>query len=220
MEILFKSFLTIHIIGGLTGLLAGSVNLLMKKGGLRHKKIGNLFVWGMLSAGGSSLILSLLHPNYFLFMVGVFTLYMVLTGKRYLYLKLIGKGRKATWFDWGLSLGMALVSLFLVGLGIIYLIHSISFGFVFIVFGIFGLLFVKEDLSNYREKSIYKNYWLLAHISRMVGGYIASITAFLVVNAKYIPFEFPLFILWIFPSLLLVPFIIKWSKKYGLKKLN
>ncbi len=220
MDILFTLFLILHILGGLTGLLAGSVNLLMKKGGLLHKKIGKLFVWGMLIAGGSSLILSLLHPNYFLFMVGIFTIYMVVTGSRYLYLKLIGKGRKATWFDWSLSLTMGLVDLFLLGLGIIYIINAISFGLVFLVFGIFGLLFVREDINNFREKSRYKNYWLLAHISRMVGGYIASLTAFLVVNAKYIPFEFPLFLFWIFPSMLLVPFIMKWSRKYGVKKLS
>jgi hypothetical protein len=85
------------------------------------------------------------------------------------------------------------------------------------VFGFISLGFVRRDLINYTGKMTEKNYWLLMHLQRMMGAYIASTTAFLVVNAKYLPFEFPGFVFWLLPTAILTPLIIIWSKKYSKK---
>jgi len=90
MDTFFTIFLVLHIIGGSVGLLTGSINLVMRKGDRKHKMVGRVFVYSMLTAGLSALILSVVHPNYFLFMVGVFTIYMVGTGNRYIYLRMLG----------------------------------------------------------------------------------------------------------------------------------
>lgn len=192
----------------------------MKKGGRYHRIIGKLFVYGMLTTGFSALVLALLHPNSFLFMIGIFTLYMVGTGNRYIGLRLLGFNQKPKLLDWTLTIAMLLSGIWLIALGIFVLTKAVLFGWVYLTFGFFGLLFVKGDLDNYRGKSRFKNYWLLAHIARMTGGYIASLTAFLVVNATYIPISFPPVFLWLFPSLLLVPFIILWSRRLAVKKLS
>lgn len=218
MEKLFTILLVLHIAGGLTGLIAGSINLIMKKGGQLHRKIGKIFVAAMITAGFSALGLSVIHPNYFLFMVGIFTIYMVGTGNRYVYFRLIGKDQKPKFLDWLLTVSMALSGILLLGIGIWILSGSNYFGIVFIVFGLFGLRFVTEDVKNYKGKSRFKNFWLVSHISRMTGGYIASVTAFLVVNAKYLPIQLPSVLIWLLPSLILVPFIIKWSRKMAVKK--
>ena len=55
---------------------------------------------------------------------------------------------------------------------------------------------------------------MLVHIGRMMGGYTASLTAFIVVNAKYYPFEVPSLVIWLGPAVLLTPFSIYWSKSY------
>ena len=151
-------------------------------------------------------------------MVGIFTVYMVGTGHRYIYLKLIGKNQKPQLLDWMLTLSMAISGIVLIGLGIYFVFNSNYFGTVFIVFGALGLRFVKDDLKNYKGQSRFKNYWLLAHIARMTGGYIASLTAFLVVNSKYSPVQLPSVFVWLLPSLILVPFIVKWSRKFAVKK--
>lgn len=80
----FKIFLIVHIAGGSIGLLTGLLNIIQKKGDKKHKQIGRVFYFSMLVAGLSSLVLSYLKQNYFLFMVGLFTLYMVVSGQRYL----------------------------------------------------------------------------------------------------------------------------------------
>ncbi len=171
----------------------------------------------MLTAGFSSLVLSIMHPNYFLFMVGVFTIYLVGTGYRYIYLKLLGSDQRPAIIDRTISVCMLLAGLLFIGLGINNLIALNNFGIVFIVFGILGLRFVKSDFDNYKGKLKAKNYWLLAHLQRMTGAYIASATAFLVVNAKYSPVDLPAAVVWLLPTVILTPLIISWSKKYEVK---
>jgi uncharacterized membrane protein len=215
MQNYFSIFLVIHIIAGSVGLISGTLNLVLKKGGKTHRIIGQFFTYGMIVAGLSALIMSVLKTNHFLFVVGVFTLYMVITGNRYIYLKMLGKNQKPAFFDWIISAAMALTALGFLILGIILLLSQNNFGIVLLVFGVISFGFVRSDFLNYRGKIKEKNYWLLMHLQRMTGAYIASATAFLVVNAKYIPFEMPAFIFWLLPTVLLTPLIVIWSGKYS-----
>src|SRR6187549_2946436 len=105
MDILFKTFLILHIIGGSVGLFTGTINLVRRKGDNKHKLTGKIFAIGMLTAGFSSLALSILHPNYFLFMVGAFTIYLVGTGSRYVHLKMLGRDQRPTPLDWIITTG-------------------------------------------------------------------------------------------------------------------
>ncbi|MBK9024161.1 MAG: DUF2306 domain-containing protein [Saprospiraceae bacterium] len=65
MDTLFKIFLIIHIIGGSVGLITGTINIIRKKADKNHRLIGTIFVYAMITAGFSSLVLSILHTNYF-----------------------------------------------------------------------------------------------------------------------------------------------------------
>lgn len=218
MGIVFKIFLTIHIVGGTTGLLTGIVNMIAKKGDSKHKFVGKLFSISMLTTGLSSLVLSVLHPSRFMFMVGIFTVYMVGTGNRYLYLKMLNNNQKPKIIDWALTISMLLVGILFIGLGTMSLLKSNFFGLVFVTFGFLGLLFVRHDIKNYIGKSDILNYWLSEHLQRMIGAFIASSTAFLVVNAKYLPEYIPIAVYWLFPTVILTPLIIKWARKYEVKK--
>lgn len=218
MDTSFTLFLILHIAGGSVGLLTGFFNILRKKGDRKHILIGKLFVYSMLTAGISALVLSVLHPNYFLFAVGIFTIYMVSTGNRYIYLKMLNDDQSPKPIDRIITLTMLLAGLFFTGLGISHLAKANFFGLVFIMFGFFGLLFVRQDFKNYRGKTDIKNYWLVAHLQRMTGGFIAALTAFLVVNAKYLPEQIPGFLYWLLPTIILTPMIIRWSRKFEVKK--
>jgi uncharacterized membrane protein len=218
MDILFKIFLMLHIAGGTIGLLTGTINLFRIKGDRFHRRIGIVFMYSMLTAGFSSLVLSAIHPNYFLFMIGVFTLYMISTGKRYINLRLSDGTQKASRVDWGITVMMLAAALLFISIGIKFIVKQNFFGTVFIVFGSLGLSMVKRDFANYNGRSRAKNYWLLAHLQRMTGAYIASLTAFLVVNAKYFPDYLPAVFFWLLPTAILVPLIIRWSRKYEVRK--
>ena len=112
---------------------------------------------------------------------------------------------------------MLLAGILFIVLGIRNLVAHNNFGIVFIVFGGLGLRFVKTDFDNYKGKLKAKNYWLLAHLQRMTGGYIAATTAFLVVNSQYSPVILPAVVVWLLPTVILTPLIISWTKKYEVK---
>lgn len=217
MNTIFKVFLILHIIGGSVGLFTGMLNILRKKGDKNHKLIGKLFFVAMLTTGISSLVLAYIHLNYFLFMVGVFTLYLVGSGQ--LYLKHQQQDKlDSKLIEWIITILMLLAGLLFVGIGISTIIKSNLFGLVFITFGSLGLFFVRQDFRNYNNKTTLKNYWLVGHLQRMTGAFIAALTAFLVVNAKYFPNQIPSFAYWLFPTVILTPMIIKWSRKYEVRK--
>lgn len=203
----FNFLLIVHIAGGSLSLLLGSYILLTKKGGKTHRLLGNIYFISMLTAAVVAFPMSYLHPNYFLFIVAVFTAYMLLTGKRYL------KKTKLTpvsFVDWLLTGCMLAAAILFIIFGTLLLVQHKSFGIVFIVFGAIGLLYVAQDYKNFKGKSKIINFGLTTHLQRMIGSYIASATAFLVVNNTILPS----ILAWLLPTLILVPLILKWSRKY------
>ena len=80
----FKFLLILHITGGTISLLLGAFILAKKKGNRLHKLIGQIYFFALLMASLVALPMSYLHANYFLFIIGVFTSYMLVSGKRYI----------------------------------------------------------------------------------------------------------------------------------------
>lgn len=204
---IFKILLFVHIVGGSLSLLSGAYILLTRKGGKKHSRLGNVYFICMLTASLVALPMSYIHPNYFLFIIGVFTSYMLISGKRYQTKKTVAH---VTAVDWILTLVMLVFGLLFVGFGAFNMYKSNYFGIVFLVFGSIGLLFVYQDKLNFTGKSPIENYGLTTHLQRMTGSYIASATAFLVVNNNILPS----IIAWLLPTILLVPLIVSWTKKY------
>lgn len=212
MQQLFTILLVLHIIGGATSILLGSYILFTKKGTKRHRLIGNIYFYAMLTGAIVAMPMSYIHPNFFLFIIAVFTAYMLLTGKRYLTKKSMAD---ITMTDWILTLVMLIFAIALIILGVYHLLHPRIFGIVFLSFGTISLLFVYKDYKNYSGKAAVKNFGLVTHLQRMMGSYIASVTAFLVVNNRILPPT----VAWLLPTVIIVPLIVKWSKKYTVKQL-
>ncbi len=210
LELIFKILLVIHIIAGSVGLITGTINIARKKGDKLHKNVGLFFLYGMLINGFAGLLMTLIHSNPFLFIVGIFSIYMAATGQRYLSLKGLLKGEKAKNIDWILSSTMLLFGIGFVIYGILLLVSSNNFGIVLLVFGFISISMVYQDFKNYKGQNSIKNFWLLVHIQRMIGSYIAAATAFLVVNNTILPG----IVAWLLPTLILTPLIFKWSNKY------
>lgn len=210
MQQLFTILLVMHIIGGATSIIFGSYILFTKKGTKRHRLIGNIYFYAMLTGAIVAMPMSYIHPNYFLFIIAVFTAYMLLTGKRYLAKKSVADIATT---DWLLTVVMLIFAVALIILGVYHLLKPRIFGVVFLSFGAISLLFVYKDYKNYSGKAAVKNFGLVTHLQRMMGSYIASVTAFLVVNNRILPPT----IVWLLPTVVIVPLIVKWSKKYTVK---
>lgn len=67
---IFDFILGLHIVGGGVGLLFGTIAMIRPKGDGPHRKFGKGFYVGMLLASLSGLVLSVMHPNTFLFEIG------------------------------------------------------------------------------------------------------------------------------------------------------
>jgi uncharacterized membrane protein len=213
MPSLYQLLLIVHIVAGTTGLLSGTLAAIVKKGSSAHKVSGQFFFWGMLLASIAALVLSNLpeHHNLFLFAVGGFTLYMIVSGYRVIFAKRNAKIKTAPNYlpDYVIQLLGVLFGGFLLWMGIKSLLNEETFGIVPIVFGVININFARVDFQLIYSKKPIQSFWMRNHIVRMMGGMIASYTAFLVVNIKIQPN----WILWLAPSLigslLITYFIIK-----------
>lgn len=202
MNSLFPILLVLHIAGGAAGLLSGSIAASVKKGNAIHKLSGKIFFYGMLTASLSALVLSWLpgHQNLFLFAVGGFTLYMILTGYRIVWLKrqLTNNTQPISVIDYGLSLFGLLFGLYLLFQAITLLGAGKMFGLVPGVFGLICINYARMDYTLLSGKKTIRAAWMGNHITRMMGALIASYTAFLVVNVE-IQMEW---LLWLLPTLI------------------
>jgi len=100
--------------------------------------------------------------------------------------------------DYALLIVALIGDLGLIGIGAWWLSVGNMMGVVALVFGLVGTLFVRNTYQKFNRPPSDKKHWLRAHLSGMLGGYIATVTAFLVVNIDFLPF----YVTWFLPSVL------------------
>lgn len=210
MEPFLRIILILHIIGGFIALVTGAVAMSTRKGGRLHRLNGKIYFWGMTAVFISAVTLSIAHHIPFLLMVGFFSYYMVVRGYRILYLKKLNLGQKAGWLDWGIVLAAGGFIVYLVIWGINNAVKGNGFGYVGIVFGFIGCSFLAGDVRKFLRPPTEKMHWWFTHISAMCGGYIATVTAFVVVNVHLTPG----WVLWLLPTAIGTPLIALTVRKY------
>ena len=219
MENLIQSVLYFHAFSGAVALISGIVAIISKKGRKTHILSGKFYFWSMLSVIITGLIVGSYRGNLFLQLIAIFSFYMAFTGKQVLRNK---KEFIVKPIDWGVNIISLMTGLFMLYLVIIN-IQKVGFAGVIPMLLVFGFLLswmAAEDLNKMRKKKFVKNDWLYTHIGRMGGSFIATSTAFLLVN---ISFE-PRWVVWLAPTAIGTPLIIaaiaKWKKKLEPKKVN
>lgn len=208
----------IHIVSGFTALVCGAVAILPKKGKGRHKKAGRTFFWSMIAVALTAIYLSIVNVIPFLFLIAIFSYYLTWTGYKSIHWKNKSLPIFVYWFD---LISTCIVTIF----GIVMVLLSVlswfnihinemisSLKVILLIFGVGTLIFSIQDLKIIiSNKSISKFLWMYLHIGRMLGAYIATFTAFLVVNSQYFPT--PL-ISWLAPTILGTPLIVYWVRRY------
>jgi hypothetical protein len=116
--------------------------------------------------------------------------------------------------DWCAAVAMLLAGIVFVATGAL----DANLGnqrWIRIVFGSIGLLLSGLDLWRFFKPSQSKRTWMLEHMGRFLGAYIATVTAFSVVNFQFLPSLWR----WFWPTIVGVPLILLWQSYYR-KKLN
>lgn len=180
------AMLLLHIITGSLGLLSGILVVILKKGNALHIRLGMVFLLTMSLSAMSALYLSLVGKNVFLFMVGIFTLYLLSSGYRAQ--MAVRPPVPVKLADVLPAWTMLVFAALLTGYGLFALFSKGHFlGWVCLAFALIGGLLAREDLYFYHRKHIYRRKNVQMHLSRMTGAVIASFTAFLVVNNTFYP---------------------------------
>jgi hypothetical protein len=193
-------FLALHIAAGGAALLASLVAIGARKGGPLHVRAGRIFA------------LALLRPNAFLFTLGLFSLYLVTAGREAARPGPVGR----------LAAAAALVML-AAAAGMVVLAGGALLGWsaaarltgrlppaALMVFGAIGAAMAAQDLRAWaagRPEPARRR--TARHLARMGGAAIAAWTAFVVVNARFLPPP----VAWLGPTLLLLPLIAYWQRR-------
>jgi len=175
--------------------------------------MGKLFSIGMIISSLISMPISWLpnHENLFLFLIGLFTIYLVISGNQILSFKSKDK-TAAKSLDKIISGSMLFLSVIMILFGIYGLIKGHSGNLLFVFFGGFGLSLTLRDFIFYKNFQDKKNGWLSNHIGKMIGAFIASVTAFIVAGLGIGGL-----IAWTLPSVLGTIYIVYWRRKLNPK---
>lgn len=206
---IIKILIYCHAFLGSIALFSGFVSLVAKKGNSKHKKAGKMFYYSMLSAALIALIISVLpkHESSFLFSIGIFSSYFILTGYRALRFKNKNLNLKTDKIiSWTMIITATLMLFYEP------LLHQ-KINIVQTTFGIIGLCFSIRDLVLYKDINKLKTVWLKSHLGKMTGAYIIAVTAFVIVNDFFASFYG-----WFIPGTIGGFYIIYWIKKTNRKQ--
>jgi len=203
---MIQTILFLHILAGVSALAAAGVAVGSAKGGRLHRRSGNAYTLAMVFVGLSALVLSVVHPNPFLFAVGVFSLYLVFTGWRAAIVR-DGKPRR---LDHAGGTVMALAGLGMLGwAGQGVLAGSGAQPVILLAFGSIGLTMALADWRDWARGPIAGKARIARHLGRMLGATVATITAAGVVNLGFLPD----LVVWLGPTALIIPVIFWWTAR-------
>lgn len=204
MKWIETSLLVMHIVAGFSALAVGTSILIVKKGNELHRKMGLLFFYAMVIVGVTAVIMSTYRHSLFLFCIGIFSLFQIHFGRQ----SIQNKSLKPSWFD-------HVVTVIGISNGIVMVTQG---NVVLLVFGIIQLQLcftvVWTAIKLVQKKEIHPKAWLRQHIGMMMGSYIATFTAFMVVNLNDVQ---PQWIVWLGPTALLVPLMQYWTWRFARK---
>ena len=197
--------LPIHILAGTIALLAAAFAICSEKGKKIHITAGRTYFWGMAGIFLTALPMSIITSNVFLFLIAFFSFYLAFAGRRF------AQNRKgiASIVDW-IAVGFMIAA----GLGmwVLAVFYSIENNSQYITLTVFGFLAIAlgyTDYKTYKRQEATGKKRIARHLSNMMGGTIAVVTAVLVVNVNMEPQWLP----WVLPTLLITPVIIYWNWK-------
>ncbi len=217
---------SLHIVCGTIAFGTGLIAIVAPKGKTLHRKNGIVYVWSMIGVALTALMMSFAKPELMRFFVPLsfFTLQLTLTGWRALERKNIrvGQAVQIAKIDWIIAIASLLSGAVFIGLGAVRFANGGQMGMVSMVFGVIGLVLALRDIRRFRAlqrgkphtgKPQQRMEWFFAHLTLMLGAYIATVTAVLVVNGRGLP---PL-VLWLGPTVVGGVAITVWRVYYTKK---
>lgn len=206
-----------HVIIGGVILFTGILQLVLRKGGPRHTLLGKVYTLCMVFSFLTSFPTAIAANNYFLATVGMFSLFMAVTGHRFLSMV---KRPQPSIADKLLTLFFALGLVWMIALVLQFMLAGQWTGVL--ILSVFTAFYGWMSLPDFfcfvwkgtTAPRLSGQNAVRHHIGRMVGSYIAAVTAFLV-NVQPLPFPA---LNWLLPTALGTTLIPYFTKKYTPKR--
>jgi uncharacterized membrane protein len=207
MDRIFHFALLFHILNGTVALVIAPLAMMTVKGGLWHRRWGKIYFWAMAGVALTAIVMCFIRSGVFLFLIAIFSFYLALTG--YTVLRRKKPEDRPGVLDWLAALAMLIAGIALLASGAL----NSSLGnerYVRMIFGVIGLQLSLLDIWRCFKPSLAKRAWWFVHMARFLGAYIATVTAFSVVNFQFLPYLWR----WLWPTAIGVPLILIWRAYY------
>jgi uncharacterized membrane protein len=210
-----QTILIIHVVSGFTALLSGLISLLSAKGGNAHRVLGKIYTTAMTGVFITGIWVAVTRENRFLFLIAFLSYYSVFAGVRALKLKQLHRDQNPEKIDWIAGGINTLANLIFLSLGVFYAFKNGFFNpgaILTMGFGIGGLMISYTNMQPFFIRPVKPWHWYLSHIGNMMGGYIATLTAFISTMVTRFELMNP-YLAFAIPSLIGIPLLIFWQSK-------
>ncbi len=194
--------LAVHIAAGSVSLATAGVALITAKGGRWHVLAGRVYAAGMTIVFLTAVPLAILGGSTFLFLIALFSFYLVFAGWRFAR----NRQRRAHPVDWIAVSAISVTGLCMWGYAVALGIYGSSQWVTLLIFGGIALALGLADARFHRSQPGGQRR-VARHLTNMMAGTIATITAVTVVNVDMEPVWAP----WILPTVVITPLIVWWN---------
>ena len=194
--------LAVHIAAGSVSLATAGVALATAKGGRWHVLAGRVYAVGMTVVFLTAAPLAFLVQSSFLFLIALFSFYLVFAGWRFAR----NRRRRAHAVDWIAVSAIGITGLAMWSYAAVIALDGNSQWVTLVVFGGIALALGLADAKFHRDQPGGQRR-IARHLTNMMAGTIATITAVMVVNVDMEPEWVP----WILPTVVITPLIAWWN---------
>ena len=195
--------LVIHIAAGSVALTTALMALATAKGGVNHVRAGRVYAVAMALVCGTALPLAILGADALLSLIAVFSFYLVFAGWRFARNR---SGRPQP-VDWVAAAVMGLTGLGMWGYGAALFLQGNSQWVTMALFGTIAAALSAADVRFHRARRGSGKRRIARHLTNMLAGTIATVTAVVVVNVD----TRPVWLAWTLPTIVITPLIVWWN---------
>lgn len=194
--------LAVHIAAGTVALLTALAAIIAPKGGAIHIRTGRAYAIAMALIFLTAVPLAVLGASIFLLLIAVFSFYLAFAGWRF------ARNRRRMphlvgWYAVGI---LGLTGLGMWGYGAYLASTGDSQWVTMLIFGGIAIALAAADGRFHRQQPR-GQVRIRRHLTNMLAGTIATVTAVVVVNVDLDPVWLP----WILPTVIITPLIVWWN---------
>ena len=203
MDHLIRILLLFHILCGSLSLISSALSISSGKGQRTHRFFGKIYFWGMVGVFLTAIPLAIFKLNIFLLLIAIFSFYLAFAGMRFA----VNRKGMPKLIDWIAIILMCCSGIAMLILGLKYYFNDNTQFVTLLIFGLIALFLAYNDYVSFTKRNAVGKHRIIRHLTNMLAGTIAVITAFLVTNFR----TEPEWILWVLPTMLISAIIIWWN---------